>query len=61
MTDIESGYKREVSKEYWEGFMKMWGSFMPKIDSSKSVITVFGTGGDMEGREDFKDIFVKDL
>ncbi len=49
ITDIESGYKYEVSKEYHEQYLAMWDYYKPKLDPNRKIpIQIYGTGGDMD-------------
>lgn len=57
LRDIESGCPYEVTKREYEQYLSLWERFMPKFESSKGTIMIFGTGGDMEGGEDFKNSF----
>lgn len=48
LTDIESGWPYQVSKEYYEQYMEMWEVFRPKITNTTGIILLTGTAGEMD-------------
>lgn len=57
ITDWESGYLQEVTKEEHQAFMRLFESFRPSIaGSTKGMVIVFGTGGDLN-QGDFSSMF----
>lgn len=60
--DIESGLPFVETKEERQAFLDMWESLMPKdLPSNKNMgkIIVFGTGGQMDGKNDFSKLWKK--
>lgn len=59
--DIETGYPTPVSKEVWErwraGILQMWESARPKLEGMGRII-IFGTGGDIDGANDYEKLFM---
>lgn len=60
LTDIESGEEYEVSKEQYEGYMKMLDNIMPKGEfKGIGQIMIFGTAGGTNNKGSFEEIFYK--
>jgi len=56
--DIETGWPTEVSKEQWELYQQLLECYRPKLsDNFKGKVIIFGTGGDLEGGDNFKQLF----
>jgi hypothetical protein len=58
ITDIETGYKIEVTKRQYESYIRMMEYFRPHVEDLKGSIIVFGTSGDMEmTNNDIREMF----
>lgn len=59
LTDLESGVPYEVSKEYYEGYMRLMESVKPKLNLPKGKLICFGTGGEVDGKTYWYGMFNK--
>ena len=57
LSDLESGFKYEVSKDYYKSFMKAWEMFIPKINHTIGMPILFGTAGELDNNQDLKEFF----
>lgn len=58
MFDLESGYPFLATKEYRDKFLEMWESLKTsKVITTEPKLFLFGTGGKVEGKNDFNDIW----
>jgi hypothetical protein len=57
LTDIETCFKYEVSKERYENHVKMWELVVPKLNDNTSVSILYGTTGEIESNN-LKELFI---
>lgn len=62
LTEYESGVRYEVSKEYYERYnawiLRMYKEARPNIEEIKGLVQIYGTGGDLDGDNDWYEMFV---
>lgn len=60
LRDLETGEKYLVSKEYYDKYMESWNYFGDRMSEKLKEYgkpLIMGTGGDMEGQNEFFKLF----
>lgn len=58
LSDLETGYKYEVTKEYYERFMRDWDEMMANINKEyKGHPIIVGTMGGFENQDNLQEMF----